>query len=172
MAKKKKYNHIIGYYTTINKIDKESCIYDFTVYLDVRILPASRPRFNGLRTYIDEPYKSFKKELTKVFTAISKELNINKALLIDRILSLKVYGFIKYNKSDSNKAINKKLFTYSNKKPDLDNIIKSVMDSTIGTLCIDDNQYTNISISKINSFDNFSIVNIKISNNGVNFICF
>jgi len=160
--KKRKYNKEIYYFIVINNVDIINQVYDITIYFNIKIIPASRPRFNGFHTYIDEPYKSFKNKLTNIFNNIAYDLSIDKKTLINKVLSLSVYNFNKYNKSDSKKTINKKLYTYNIKKPDLDNIAKSIMDSTIGSICIDDSQYSNINIYKINSFDDFAIVNIKI----------
>ena len=111
----------------------------YKIFLEGRPVPAPRPRVTKRGTYNDPKYTNYKKALGLV--AKSK---IKKPLESDIFLKIDFFYEIpkSWNKSK------KELAKWHNVKPDIDNLIKTVMDSLNGIAYKDDCQVVMIQARK------------------------
>lgn len=121
------------------------------IFYQVRPKPAPRPRVTKNVTYNDKDYTSWKNGLK-----LLAKTKVKKPLESD--IFLKIDFFYSIPKSWTKKK--KESAKWHNIKPDIDNLIKSVMDSFNGVIYKDDGQVVCIQARK--QYANFEGVKIEI----------
>lgn len=133
-------------------------MYNLTIFANP--IAASRPRVTRWSTYYKEPYNSYKgflrnKVIESMPDSFLSVFDASMALKMNIIFEMEI------PKSYSNKKRLSLVGTYVIKKPDIDNLIKSVQDGLNGIVYHDDNQIANVSATKIYSLEPKTIINIK-----------
>jgi len=108
--------------------------------------PAPRPRFSKFGTYNPASYTQYKKD----FLALAK---LQSKTYFNGAICLNITFFMQIPKSLSKKKQNELIGQYHIKKPDLDNLIKTVKDSLEGTFYKNDSQICKVVAEKIYSDD-------------------
>lgn len=106
-----------------------------------RAVGKGRPRFNTktYTTYTPEKTKAFEEKLKMYFIKKYRKPGVS-----ENPFKIKILIEFKPPKSTSKKMLQKLCDTPYTKKPDLDNIIKAILDSLNGLVYKDDNQITQI----------------------------
>jgi Holliday junction resolvase RusA-like endonuclease len=102
-----------------------------TYEINICPVPASRPRVCRFGTFYQPKYEAFKKELTKWFED-------NKGYVFTQAASVKISFDIPMPKSFSKKKRLDVVDSPHTQRPDIDNLIKAVLDSMNGTVISDD----------------------------------
>jgi Holliday junction resolvase RusA-like endonuclease len=133
-------------------------MYNLTIFANP--IAASRPRVTRWSTYYKEPYNSYKSFLrNKVIESMPDSfLSVFDASMA---LKMNVIFEMEIPKSYSNKKRLSLVGTYVIKKPDTDNLIKSVQDGLNGIVYHDDSQIASVNAVKIYSLEPKTIINIK-----------
>lgn len=131
-----------------------------TIEINEIPIPASRPRISKFRTYYNEPYKSYKELLKeKIIDCIPK---VSFPLYEQyKPLKIQIIFYMPIPKSISKKK--KMLLNGSQhtKKPDLDNLLKAVLDGMNDIVYYDDAQVFNIFASKFYSDSPRTVIEIS-----------
>jgi len=104
--------------------------------------PAPRPRFSKYGTYNTKKYTEYKKNVL-AFTQTQCKTYFEGALRLE-------INFYMPIPASTSKKKRSELF-YHTKKPDLDNLVKSIMDSLEGAYFKNDSQFSQIQAQKIYS---------------------
>ena len=133
---------------------------EYTIIINRKPIPASRPRVTRWSTFYNEPYNSYKDILkdmmineTGVF--LNPIFDASMALKIDIVFELEI------PKSLSKKKQELLVGSYNTKKPDIDNLVKSVLDAMNGVWFKDDGQICSVSAMKKYSREPKTIIVIK-----------
>jgi len=128
--------------------------------IDLKPIAASRPRVTRWSTYYKEPYNSYKELLKQKMELYTRG---NKTPLFDDgvALELDVLFEMEIPKSFSKKKREALNGSYVTKKPDLDNLVKSIKDAMNGYIYKDDSQVVISSQKKIYSLEPKTIIIIK-----------
>ncbi len=133
-------------------------MYSLTVFANP--IAASRPSVTRWSTYYKEPYNGYKSFFRgKVIESMPE----NSLALFDASVALKMHVIFEMNipKSYSKKKRLSLVGTYVIKKPDTDNLIKSVQDGLNGIVYHDDSQIANVNATKIYSLEPKTIITIE-----------
>ena len=133
---------------------------EYTIIINRKPIPASRPRVMKWSTFYNEPYKSYKDLLKDIMMNESGSLlkpvfDGSMALKIDIVFELEI------PKSLSKKKQALLVGSYNTKKPDIDNLVKSVLDAMNGIWFKDDGQICSVSAMKKYSREPKTIIVIK-----------
>ena len=133
-------------------------MYNLTIFANP--IAASRPRVTRWSTYYKEPYNSYKSFLrNKVIESMPDSfLSVFDASMA---LKMNIIFEMEIPKSYSKKKRLSLVGTYVIKKPDTDNLIKSVQDGLNGIVYHDDSQIASVNAVKIYSLEPKTIINIK-----------
>jgi Holliday junction resolvase RusA-like endonuclease len=104
--------------------------------------PAPRPRFSKYGTYNPEKYTEYK----KAFALLAKR---QCKTYLNGAIKLEVTFIMQIPKSLSKKKQSELIGQYHIKKPDTDNLVKTVKDSLNGVLYKDDSQISKVVATKI-----------------------
>ena len=88
-------------------------------------------------------------------------LQITNEKIIDGAIKIEIWAYFEPNKSDSQKKQKELIGKPYNKKPDIDNIAKSILDGLNGIAYKDDNQITELILHKL--YDNHARAEIEIT---------
>lgn len=128
-----------------------------------KIIPASRPQSGKFNTYIKEPYKSFKKLFNLYATNFVSDYSNH---FLEEKLEMECIFFYKLEKKTSKRRLSTLHNTYRDKKPDSDNLTKSVMDALNELLYKDDAQivsYKNTKVHITNEYEkDYTYVSLKV----------
>lgn len=119
----------------------------YNIKIPINPIPASRPRVTRYGTFYKEPYNSFK--------AVFRRLVINDSLKTksssyDMSMALKM-TIVFYVKTPISMSRKKQMLLegqYHTKRPDLDNLIKSIKDAMNGVWYKDDSQVVSLVAEK------------------------
>lgn len=113
----------------------------------------ARPRFANGRVYTPKATKDYEAKIKKAYLTVSNGYSFG-----DKPVRISITAFFK--KAKSNKGI------YAIKKPDLDNIVKAVLDGLNGVAYNDDSQVIYISAAKVygDEYDNAPCIYIEVEN--------
>ena len=112
--------------------------------VDLKPFPAPRPRFSKRGTYNPKEYTAYK----HLFGLFAKRVYKKQ---LEGALKLEVTFFMQIPKSLSKKKHGELIGQYHIKKPDTDNLVKTVKDSLNGIVYKDDSQVSVILAKKIYS---------------------
>ena len=109
-----------------------------------------RPRFRRLGNFVST-YNDKKTQSYEALVKQSAKQAFGDTDILETPVSLYLYIRFSVPKSYSKKRVEACLngFEKPSKKPDIDNILKSVMDGLNGTIYKDDNQVTNVHMTKV-----------------------
>lgn len=112
--------------------------------IDLLPFPAPRPRFSKYGTHNPPKYTKYKKDFLK-------EVKKQCKTYYNGAIRLEVVFFMQIPKSSSKKVYKRLIDSYHTKKPDTDNLIKTVKDSLEGVFYNNDSQICEIKAMKIYS---------------------
>jgi len=112
--------------------------------INLKPFPAPRPRFSKRGTYNPSEYTNYK----KTFLLLAKR---QCKAYFNGAICLKVTFFMQIPASESKKKQRELIGQYHIKKPDTDNLIKTVKDSLEGTFYHNDSQICKVIAEKIYS---------------------
>jgi Holliday junction resolvase RusA-like endonuclease len=115
----------------------------FEMSVDIKPIPASRPRVTKFGTYNAKPYLDYKKAL-QTLIKLHKTKKIGES---DKPIFLK--AFFTFEKPKSWTKIKKANTYYHTLKPDTDNLIKAVKDAMSGIIYKDDSQVAYLDAHKV-----------------------
>lgn len=117
----------------------------YVLEIKERAVGKGRPRFNTktYTTYTPEKTKAFEEKLKMYFIKKYRKPGAS-----ENPFKIKILIEFKPPKSTSKKMLQKLCDTPYTKKPDLDNIIKAILDSLNGLAYKDDNQIVSINAEK------------------------
>lgn len=136
---------------------------EINIEIPFKPIPASRPRIKRVGrksiSYYNEPYNSHKKLLSKFFDDWVGERE--KPLIAQgKSVIVHITFFIEIPKSLSQKKKNLLKFKSHVKKPDIDNLVKTVFDAMNGSVLADDSQVSTLIASKYYSDEPKIVVSI------------
>ena len=114
----------------------------FEMNINIKPVPASRPRVTKFGTYIANPYKDYKATL-KALILIDK----TRKEISEKPIFLRTY--FTFEKPKSWSQIKKSNANYHTSKPDTDNLVKAVKDSLSGIIYKDDSQVSYLDAHKL-----------------------
>lgn len=88
-------------------------------------------------------------------------LSITNNKIVDSAIKIEIWAYFEPNKSDSKKKQKELIGKPYNKKPDIDNIAKSILDGLNGIAYNDDNQVAELILHK--KYDNHARAEIEIT---------
>ena len=123
------------------------------IVLDIEPVPCPRPRFAGFGVYYPKDYTDFKNDLE------DKLSNLFLECIQDGAIHLELEFYFRITKTNKGKF---KSGDYVTKKPDSDNLAKSIMDA-MNTICFkDDGQVASLLVKKIyTDLDSYFIIRYK-----------
>jgi len=104
-------------------------------------IAASRPKVTKRGTYYAEPYNTFKQN----FALWAK---MNYKTILEGALGVNIYFYMPIPKSLSKKKYEEIKGAYHIKRPDVDNLVKAVLDGLNGFAYKDDSQVAQLSVTK------------------------
>lgn len=126
-------------------------------------IPQSRPRFNSQnkRAYEKSNIKVYKQRISY---AARKEFKKQIERDIPLEINMKFYMPIPQylSKVKKNRLTLEKEVKYVTKKPDLDNLLKAILDGLNGIAYFDDGQVVKLSVEKVYSFNPRTEIEIKV----------
>lgn len=125
--------------------------------LNGEIAPCSRPRVSKFGTYYPKKYSEFKKILKK---ELKEHFNLQHQYF-DTPLELDITIYKKIPKSYSKRKYNELIYRPHISKPDIDNLVKSLLDCMSGILFNDDSCIYKISCTKVWHNEDLCIIDIK-----------
>lgn len=133
---------------------------EFNIIINETPIPASRPRVTRWSTYYNEPYKSYK-EFLDIY--LSKYKAEDKSTIFQKSEPIEVYidFYLPIPQSISHKKQLKIELEQHVRKPDLDNLAKSILDGMNGNIFSDDAQIVCLVLKKHNSFYPRTEIKIK-----------
>ena len=112
------------------------------------VVPKGRPRFTRFgHAYTPEKTARYEREVKKIALATLRAHSLVDPISAPVLVSLTAY--MKIPQSWSNKKRRAAIGTVHSKKPDLDNLVKSVVDGINGGLLADDSQVCTINAKKL-----------------------
>lgn len=126
-------------------------------------IPQSRPRFDSRnkRAYEKSNIKSYKQ---RIGYAARKEFKKPIERDIPLEINMKFYMPIPQylSKIKKNRLMLEKEVKYVTKKPDIDNLLKAILDGLNGIAYFDDGQVVKLSVEKVYSFNPRTEIEIKV----------
>lgn len=135
---------------------------EFSFEIDAIPIAASRPRVTRRNTYYKEPYASYKDFLVQEITKLTSDFEVP---LFGQYVPLRadIVFYMPYPESMSKK---KRLENYWHvKKPDSDNLVKSIKDGMNNLVYHDDGQVSLVQVSKIYSDNPRTVANLYVMEN-------
>ena len=125
-------------------------------------IPQSRPRFNSQnkRAYEKSNIKSYKQRIGYIARKeFKKPIERDTPLEINMKFYMPIPQYL--SKVKKNRLTLEKEVKYVTKKPDLDNLLKAILDGLNGIAYFDDGQVVKLSVEKVYSFNPRTEIEIK-----------
>lgn len=116
------------------------------IVLNVPPVALARPRFSKINSEVFDSQSILKK---KIGWLLAKEAKKSKIIMMDGLISLSLFFFIKIPQSASKKKQARMEGKPCGKKPDLDNYVKFILDIMNGIVYEDDRQVFKLYCEKI-----------------------
>ena len=131
----------------------------YSFEIKAKAVGKERPRYSAITKKMYTPTKTSTFEATVRYAFLNK-YNINTELSKNPFRA-RILAFFEPPKSISKKKKSELIYTPYTKKPDVDNIVKSILDSLNGIAYKDDNQVIELIILKRYGLENKIIVELE-----------